>query len=972
LSKNKNKSADELRRQAEKRLINSKKKGAPPETPEEMLRLVHELEVHQIELEMQNEELRQARSELEASLGQYTDLYDFAPAGYFTLDQSGTILHLNLTGSRMLGLERSRLLNQRFDRLVSADSRPAFTSLLAEVFQSRHQETFEITLQKEGNGELFVHVEARVSEDGRECRVALVDIAAQKKAEELLRESERKYRTLFETMSQGVVHQGPDGKIISANPAAERILGLSIDQMQGRALTDPCWRAIREDGSDFLEETHPSMVALRTGKAVQNVVMGIFSSQAYSYSWFNINAVPQFLPGENRPFEVFTTFEDITDRKRMETKLKKSEYEKGVILSSMSEKVVYHDPEMKICWANRSACDFFKKEPEEVVGKSCREILGRQAEDCKGCPVEVAIATGRYHQKVLELSGGKTMLISAYPVLEPDGHLTGVVEVSRDITDQIRIEAELKKAKEGSEEASQAKSLFLANISHEIRTPLSVIIGMADLVQESAHSQEQQEYIVMIRDSAASLLALINDVLDFSKIEAHRLELAQVQFDLFREVDKTISSLALHAEKKGLKLSYAIAEDIPKYVFGDPDRLHQVLLNLIGNAIKFTEKGEISVSLRQDGVESVEGKREAQDRKGVTAVRFSINDTGIGIPSDKVDWLFESFTQIDPLGIHKFEGTGLGLAISKSLVELMGGSIGVDSVENEGSTFYFTIPFALSGDTGVTTEALYWEKFGASVSDQPLPGQEKALEILLVEDKPMNQRLAKVLLEKKGHTVFTANDGEEALEKLKSQHFDLILMDIHMPKMDGLEAAARIRDWDEEAVRDIPIIAMTAYAMKEDRKKCLQAGMDYYLAKPINREELYYALDKVMENSVNELTQQACPPEDTHQMLNRLDGNTELLEELMEMFFQDYPQDIVNLKESMEKKDFTSLASVVHGLKGELGNMGMKTAYKIACELEKMIKDNTLEEASALIQELENEVKLLERFFSRPGWQGRL
>ena len=343
MSKGHNKSAEELRRRAEKRLQKIKQKITSPAKPAELERLVHELEVHQLELEMQNEELQQARSELETYLSKYTDLYDFAPVGYFTLDPGGLILQVNLTGVRMLGVERPRLINQHFGRFVTADSRPVFTSFLAKIFESRSQETLVIGLQKKGNETFFVHIEARVSEDGRECRIALIDITAQKEAEKALRESERKYRTLFETMSQGVVHQGQDGKILSANPAAERILGLSIAQMQARTWTDLLWRAIHEDGSEFPEETHPSMVALRTGKAVQDVVMGVFSPKADCYIWLNINAVPQFLPGEDRPFQVFITFEDITERKRMVVYNKLTPREKEIfklLVKGSSRKII--------------------------------------------------------------------------------------------------------------------------------------------------------------------------------------------------------------------------------------------------------------------------------------------------------------------------------------------------------------------------------------------------------------------------------------------------------------------------------------------------------------------------------------------------------------------------------------------------------------------------------------------------------
>jgi len=313
----KNRSAEELRRQAEKRLQKSKQDIATPVTPEEAYRLIQELEIHQIELEMQNEELQQARSELERTLVEYTDLYDFAPVGYFTLDQSGVIINVNLTGSRMLGLERSRISNQNFERFITTEHRPDFSAFLKKVFRNRDQEFIEIVMQKEGGGELYAHIEAMVSENKRECRVALVDITVQKQAEQKLQESEQKYRSLYETMSQGVLYQAPDGKIISANPAAEKILDMPFEQMQGRTTEDLDWLVIHEDGSNFPEETHPANVALRIGEKVENVVMGIYSPQSGRHRWLRVTAVPQFAPGNDKPYQVFTTLEDISHRKRM-------------------------------------------------------------------------------------------------------------------------------------------------------------------------------------------------------------------------------------------------------------------------------------------------------------------------------------------------------------------------------------------------------------------------------------------------------------------------------------------------------------------------------------------------------------------------------------------------------------------------------------------------------------------------------
>ena len=696
--KNNKSDSKRLRRQAEKRLERNKQKESSPATPEELQRLVHELEVHQLELQMQNDELYQARSELEASLERYTNFYDYAPVGYFILEPSGAIQKANLTGAYLLGVQRNRLLTQPFSRFISADSRLTFNYFLEKVFRSQAKETCVVTLSNVGNAPLCVHIEARVSENGQECRIAVFDVTASK---------------------------------------------------------------------------------------------------------------------------------------HVEARLKQSEHEKNVILSTMAEKVVYHDNKMKIRWANRAACEFFQMIPEEVEGKICQEILSRRMEDCQGCPVTKVLETGHYYQDTLKYSDGKTLLISAHPVSDSDGGLTGVVEVSQDITERVRMEAELTKAKEECAAASGAKSSFLSYMSHEMRTPMNVIIGMANLVYESVHSREDKEYIDMIRDSAAFLLNLINRILDLSKIEAGMFELEHVHFNLRREVEKTVSSFDLDAEKKCLELSCSIDDNVPKLVTGDPTRLQQVLVNLIGNAIKFTEQGAVDISLRQ-----VE-----------TDVLFFISDTGVGIQPEKIDRLFNVFTQIDTFGMRKYEGTGLGLAISKNLVELMGGSIGVESVENRGSTFYFTIPFAPFTGMDDITDTNVFGKPVESLPEQPLLCGKKVLEILLVEDKPMNQKLATVLLEKKGHKVTTAINGREALDTLRSQLFDLILMDIHMPEMDGLEATARIRAFENETVRRIPIIAMTAFAMKEDRDKCLQAGMDYYVSKPINTKELYSALAKVMEGS---------------------------------------------------------------------------------------------------------------------------
>ena len=515
-------------------------------------------------------------------------------------------------------------------------------------------------------------------------------------------------------------------------------------------------------------------------------------------------------------------------------------------LSSMAENVIYHDREMKIRWANRAACDFFGLPLEKIVGKQCYVLLGRRREECRECPVIKTMQDHRYHQNILKFSEGKTMLINAHPVWDA-GSFAGVVEVALDITERTRIEAELRKAKDESEAASEAKTRFLANISHELRTPLNVILGMVNLISETSQSREQKEYLDMIGSSASFLLTLVNDLLDLSKIEAGGAELSQDTFNLALEVKKTVSSLDLQAREKGIRLSCSIGEDVPGVVIGDAAKLQQVLVNLTGNGIKFTEQGEVSVSLKLE-------RKEEGTTGDVATVFFSVSDTGIGIPADKVERIFEDYTQADDYYASKYEGTGLGLPIVKNLVELMGGSIGVESLQNKGSTFYFTIPFLLPDATeekagpspAVEDSGLPSAGTGDATGKQPAGDKEEGLEILLAEDKYLNQKLVTILLEKKGHRVITAKTGREALDKFRLHKFDLILMDIHMPEMDGLEAAARIRAAEERG-KDIPIVAMTAYAMQEDRERCLQAGMDYYISKPFQAEKLYDILEKIRE-----------------------------------------------------------------------------------------------------------------------------
>ncbi len=771
-----------------------------------------------------------AEEELRLAHQQFQDIIDFLPDPTFVIDHEKKVIAWNRAIEEMTGVRKEDIIGKgdyAYGVPFYGKPRPILIDLVGihdEKIESRYP-----ILERKGD-KVFAEGSISAMFGGRgaylwstasplyNCAGKVIgaiqsirDITQRRLVEQALIRSEERYRTLIETTNTGYLVLDLQGRVLDANSEYVKLSGHnSLEEISGQYAKE--WTAPYD-----LERSHEELINRCVIKgAVRDLIIDYVNREG-QITPVEINAT--LIETEEGP-TIISLCRDITERKQAQEELQLERNKLKDILDAMEDGVSTINQQYEIEYVN----PVIERDFGPVDGRKCYEYFHDRTEACPSCRIQEVFEGKAVRWERHNLKSNRIYDVLDTPIRNADGSVSKL-GILRDIAERKRSEEALQKAKEAAEAAVRTKSEFLANMSHEIRTPLNAIIGMTGLLLDTSLGPDQRECAETVRSSGDILMAIINDILDFSKIEEGKRRLERQPFDLRSCIEGSIDLVAGIAAEKGLNLSYSMDGQVPASLIGDVTSLRQVLVNLLSNAVKFTDAGEVSVS--------VTSQPKPNNR---FELHFEVRDTGIGIPPESMSSLFQSFRQVDMTTTRKYGGTGLGLAISKRLVELMEGRIWIESVMGEGSTFHFTI---LVDPASMPVQTKSSEAQGQAGLQKDQLG---SLRLLLAEDNMVNQKVALRMLGKLGIRADVAANGIEVLEALERQPYDVVLMDVQMPEMDGLEATRVIRKRRPKG--GLYIIAVTAHALEGDRERCLEAGMDDYIGKPVKMEDLIIALGR--------------------------------------------------------------------------------------------------------------------------------